>query len=237
MDLLGDQPVTAERTVPTGDVARVPDFDESMVIRQTSFEGKEVLRPADVPSRPKGWRFINSNAFSVEIQNSSKIGKLDLAQHLTFQAAKSESSVTSAIVGQEVRSPFPGTYRLQAKFVAEGKSEEAQQAFQESHSCYLVFFKFAEKSKQIDQRTVMAEFEFVPEFADDATTTAQTVEFTRPFRNARGNYSFGLGMGVGVEIRQKPNATAATMDEDVALHVLSIELEFVGKERNPNIIV
>ncbi len=56
----------------------------------------------------------------------------------------------------------------------------------------------------------------IPPDAKNPFTTAQTVEFTRPFRNARGNFSFGLGMGVGVEIRQKPNATAATMDEDVA---------------------
>ena len=44
-------------------------------------------------------------------------------------------------------------------------------------------------------------------------------------------------MGVGVEIRQKSAATAAVMDGNVALHVLSIELEFVGKERNPNVTV
>ena len=83
----------------------------------------------------------------------------------------------------------------------------------------------------------MAEVEFSPIFASDATTAAQAVEFTRPFLNARGNYSFGLGMGVGVEIRQKSTAKADGLDGNVALHVLSIELEFVGKERNPNVTV
>ena len=237
MDLLGDRPATAERTVPTGDVARVPDFDESKMIRQTSFQGKTVLQPADVPSRPKGWRFLNSHAFSVAMQNPLAIGKLNLAQHVTFTAARSESSATSALVGQEVRSPFPGTYRLRVKFIATGQSEQAQQAFQESHSCHLLFFQFTEKAKQIDKRSVMAEVEFSPIFASDATTAAQAVEFTRPFLNARGNYSFGLGMGVGVEIRQKSTAKADGLDGNVALHVLSIELDFVGKERNPNVTV
>ena len=146
MDLLGDRPATAERTVPTGDVARVPDFDESKMIRQTSFQGKTVLQPADVPSRPKGWRFLNSHAFSVAMQNPLAIGKLNLAQHVTYTAARSESSATSALVGQEVRSPFPGTYRLRVKFIATGQSEQAQRAFQESHSCHLLFFQFTEKA-------------------------------------------------------------------------------------------
>ena len=236
MDLLGDQPATPDRSVPTGDVARVPDFDESKMIRQTAFQGKGILKPASVPSRPKGWRFINSNAFSAEIRDRSTIGKLELGQHLTFQAAKSESPTTSAIVGQEVRSPFPGTYRLHATVVAEGKSGKAEQAFKESHSCHLLFFQFSEKAKQIDKRSIMAEIEFSPTFEGEERTEAQTVELTRSFLNASGNYSFGLGMGVGVEIRQKPGATKA-MDENVALHVLSIKLEFVGKERNPDVTV
>lgn len=237
MDLLGERPATADRVESTGDVARVPDFDESMLIRQTSFEGKEVLKPADVPSRPKGWRFIDSSAFAVQVEDPATLGKLDLEQHLVFQVAKSDSTSTSALVAQEVRSPYPGTYRLTARVVAEAQSEKAPELFRESHSCHLLFFQFTEKAKQIDKRSVMAEVEFVPTFASEATAEAQVVELTKPFLNTRGNFSFGLGMGVGIEIRQKPNAQDALIDEDVVLHVLSIELEFVGKERNPDITV
>jgi hypothetical protein len=236
-DLLGDQPATAERTESTGDVARVPDFDESMMIRQTSFQGREVLKPATVPSRPKGWRFINSKSLEAEIHKPTTIGKLELPQHLAFKATKSESTSTSTFVGQEVRSPFPGTYRLHAKLVAVGGTAASQKAFNDSYSCHLVYFQFTEKAKQIDKRSVMAELEFTPTFAGEAITEPQAVEFTRAFLAPRGNFSFGLGFGVAIEIREKPNAGNSPVDANIAIHVLNVDLEFVGKERNPDITV
>lgn len=235
--LLGDGPATTERTECTGDVARVPDFDEKMMIRQTSFEGREVIRPANVPSRPKGWRFLNSSSLSAEIVPAGKIGGLSVEQHLMFTAGKNDSGSSSALVGQEVRSPFPGTFRLFARVIGESQTAEVQEDFKKSYSCHLVFFKFAEQAKQIDKRTVMGEVEFDPEFVTAETREAQTVEITRQFMSPQGNYSFGLGMGVGVEIRRRAGAAEVISDDALKLHVLNVELEFIGKERNPDVTV
>ena len=83
----------------------------------------------------------------------------------------------------------------------------------------------------------MAELEFTPTFAVEAITEPQAVEFTRAFLTPRGNFSFGLGLGIGIEIREKPNAGNAPIDSSIAIHVLNLDLEFVGKERNPDITV
>ncbi len=235
--LIGDSPATSARTESTGDVARVPDFDESMMIRQSSFEGKEVLLPFDVPSRPKGWRVINSQRHQASIGKPKMLGKLMLDQHLVVKTGTYEEDSPSALVAQEVRSPFPGTYRLYAEVVAEGPTTESHQAFLDNFSCHLVFFKFTESAKQIDKRTVMEELEFTPEFVNPNTNAPQLVEFTRSFLTPRGNYSFGLGMGVGVEIRRKNDDATLQNNDSVSLHFLSLNLDFIGKERNEDIVV
>ncbi len=53
--LLGTEPATAKRTIPGGDVARVPPFDRSLLLN-ADFSAGVPLVAADAPSRPKGWR-------------------------------------------------------------------------------------------------------------------------------------------------------------------------------------
>lgn len=236
LSLLGDQPATAERCECTGDVARVPDFDEKMMIRQTSFEGRQVLQPSSTPSRPKGWRFINTKTFSAEIQQAGTLGKLSVDQHLVLRSSQGDLPGSGSLVGQEVRSPFPGTYRLHASVIAEAIPETGQQ-FLEKYSCHLVFFEFTEKAKQIDKRKVTGEVEFVPEFVTADTDQFQAVEVTKAFMVPRGNFSFGLGMGVGVEIRQKPGTGEGVLAGQFKLHVLNLDLDFVGKERDLDVVV
>ena len=235
--LLGDAAATSQRCECTGDVARVPDYDEDMMIRQTSFEGKQVLHPYHVPSRPKGWRFINTGTFSAEVKEAGRVGKMAVDQHLMFRYDKNALSGTGGLVGQEVRSPFPGTYRLFAKIIAEAKTEQAQKELLEKYSFHLVFFEFTEAAKTIDKRKVTAEAAFVPEFATADTAKPQFVEITKAFMSGGGNFSFGLGMGVGVEIRQKAEVDEPWLSNGVQLHVLTLDLEFLGKERNPDITV
>ena len=239
LSLLGDQPATTSRCECTGDVARVPDFDENMMIRQTSFQGRQVLRAYDVPSRPKGWRVINSDTFTAEIGESGTIGEMSVKQHLIFRYLKRDLSGSASLVGQEVRSPFPGTYRLYANVIAEAKTEEARQEFLDKYSIHLVFFQFMESAKQIDKRKVTAELEFVPEFVESKTAEPQSVEITKVFINpgAGSNFSFGLGLGVGVEIRQKDGVGDPLLKADVKLRVFNLNLDFLGKERDPDVTV
>ncbi|MEC9096177.1 MAG: DUF1501 domain-containing protein, partial [Planctomycetota bacterium] len=237
LKLLGDRPATSSRCESTGDVARVPEFDENMMIRQSAFQGKQVLWPHQSPSRPKGWRFINTGTFAAEISRAGSIGKMRVGQHLVLRYFKSELPDTGVLVGQEIRSPFPGTYRLFAKVIAQADNEKQKEQFLERYSCHLVFFEFTEASKQIDKRKVKGEVEFIPEFAGTETTEPQSVEITKSFMTLGGNFSFGLGMGVGVEIRQKPAVKDSLLDGSLSLHVMNLDLEFVGKERNPDITV
>ena len=79
--------------------------------------------------------------------------------------------------------------------------------------------------------------EFVPEFANADSSVAQLVEMTKPFMSASGNFSFGLGMGVGVEIRQKNASEEPWLTDAVEFHVLTLDLEFLGKERDQDITV
>ena len=235
--LLGDTAATSERCESTGDVARVPDFDESMMIRQTSFEGKQVLHPSNFPSRPKGWRFINTSTFTAEVEKAGVIGKMSVNQHLNFRYQRQDLPGTGGIVGQEVRSPFPGTYRLYAQVIAEATTELDKKEVLEKYSFHLLFFEFTDPAKQIDKRKSIGEVEFVPEFANADSSVAQLVEMTKPFMRASGNFSFGLGMGVGVEIRQKNATEEPWLTDAVQFHVLTLDLEFLGKERDQDITV
>lgn len=237
LKLLGDTPATTQRCESTGDVARVPDFDEKMMIRQTTFEGKQVLRSWDTPSRPKGWRVINSSTFAAEIAPASTIGSLSVHQHLLLRSVKSELPNAGVFVGQEVRSPFPGTYRLHANVIGRADSEENREQWLEKYSFHLVFFEFAEAAKQVDKRKITGEVEFVPEFATGKTKAALQVELSKAFMVPQGNFSFGLGMGVGIEIRLRQGIENPSLDGDLELHVLKLELEFLGKQRNLDITV
>ena len=107
----------------------------------------------------------------------------------------------------------------------------------EKYSFHLVFFEFTEAAKTIDKRKVTGEVAFVPEFATADTAKPQFVEITKAFMSGGGNFSFGLGMGVGVEIRQKAEVDGPWLSNGVQLHVLTLDLEFLGKERNPDITV
>src|SRR5262245_31002021 len=55
--LLGLEPATAQRSEPGGDIARVPPYDQSLLLN-TDFQAPLPLYPAEGESRPKGWRAI-----------------------------------------------------------------------------------------------------------------------------------------------------------------------------------
>jgi hypothetical protein len=208
-----------------------------MMIRQTSFEGKQVLHPSNLPSRPKGWRFINTSTFTAEVGKAGVIGKMSVDQHLNFRYQRQDLPGTGGIVGQEVRSPFPGIYRLYAQVIAEAANELDRKELLEKYSFHLLFFQFTDPAKQIDKRKSIGEVEFVPEFANADSSVAQLVEMTKPFMSAGGNFSFGLWMGVGIEIRQKNATEEPWLTDAVEIHVLTLDLEFLGKERDPDITV
>ncbi len=236
-ELLGEKPATEIRVESTGDVARVPVFDETRFLAAVDFQGSEILKPVKTPSRPKGWRFQAGEGLQVSLAEGVAVGGLSLKQHVLMGLADEQQPVTLAadstmILAQEVRSPFPGTYRILLDLVGDGDQELFAQVFAEQFSTHLVYFQFTDKGKQIDHRTVLAEMEIIPPRADGTQAVPERFTFEKQFVNpkAGSNFSFGLGLGVALEIRNKQQKEIALPAGRAMLRVIRFQLEFLGKE-------
>jgi hypothetical protein len=236
-ELLGEKPATDERVESTGDVARVPVFDETRFLASIDFQGSDILKPVKTPSRPKGWRFQAGDGLQVSLVEKLTVGNLSLNQHVRLGLADQQQPVTLAasarmFLGQEVRSPFPGTYRILLDLVGDGDAELFARVFAEQFSTHLLYFQFMDKAKQIDQRKVLAEMEITPLLVDDEQTTPQRFTFQKQFVNPTpgSNFSFGLGLGVGLEIRRKQEQATVLPAGKAMLRAVRFQLEFLGKE-------
>lgn len=254
--LLGTEPATGDRVVSTGDIARVPPFDPDRLLANTDFSGKNVLRTLDAPSRPKGWRagpvILNDldDAFGVRLVSSDRSRVLAPTQHaaIGFNCATGSSPLriekgAGAFLAQEVRSPFAGHYRLQVRLRGAASSREFYEAvFQKHFTCRLVFFQFNSIEKRADDRRDLASITVSPRFVDSETLEWETFELTRTFQNPNpgGNFSFGAGMGVAIEV-EKTSEGLLELDADNAasalIRIASVELEFLGKQINPDVKV
>ena len=72
-------------------------------------------------------------------------------EHVLLGLADQQEPVTLAadstmILAQEVRSPFPGTYRILLDLVGDGDAELFASVFAEQFSTHLVYFQFMEKA-------------------------------------------------------------------------------------------
>jgi len=253
--LLGTEPATRDRTRSTGDVARVPVFDPSRLLMNTDFSGEDVLRPLDSPSRPKGWRAgpsilsARDDAFGVRLFAADDSRAFAKAQHagIGFNLATGGSQLrfdkgAKAFVAQEVRSPFAGHYRLQVRLRGEASSREFYEAmFQKHFTCRLVFFQFESIEKNAGARRELASVSVAPQWVGIESSDWQTFELSRTFENPNpgANFSFGSGMGVAIEVEQ----TSADLQLDAApnqsalLRIADVDLQFFGKQVNPNVKV
>ena len=165
------------------------------------------------------------------------MGSLSINQHVLLGLADQQEPVTLAadstmILAQEVRSPFPGTYRILLDLVGDGDAELFARVFGEQCSTHLVYFQFTEKTKQVDQRKVLAEMEITPLLATDKQAMPQQFTFEKQFVNPNpgSNFSFGLGLGVALEIRRKQQQEIALPAGKAMLRAVRFQLEFLGKE-------
>jgi hypothetical protein len=237
-ELLGEKPATDDRVESTGDVARVPVFDETRFLASVDFQGSDILKPVETPSRPKGWRFqAPAEGLQVVVADGRTVGTLRLKQHLQMGLVEQDKPVTLAadsrlMLAQEVRSPFPGTYRIMVDLVGDGDSELFEKFFSELFSTHLVYFQFTDKAKQIDQRKVLAEMEISPRLWTQQDVEPQRFVFEKRFVNpqAGSNFSFGLGLGVGLEIRKKQKQQTTLPAARATLRVTGFQLEFLGKD-------
>ena len=241
-ELLGEPNQNLQLVSSTGDVSRVPVFDEKRIIANTRFEGNAVIRPAETPSRPKGWRQLVNKpdaGLKISVAPPQKANGLELKQHATIAAGHDGQPISAdatAILAQEVRSPFPGVYRILLEYTADGDAEVLQHVFDKRVSCHLVYFQFTQQNKQITGRSVMAELPFQPNVSMAEKPQLQKVEFTREFLNPTPgtNFSFGLGLGVGLELKNQ-SRQSIEISKPVSLRITHFELEFLGKTRNKDV--
>ena len=248
--LLGTRPATDQRVKSTGRVARVPVYDPSRTLMQSDFQGDNPLRPFDTPSRPKGWR-----AAPLLDSESDGFGVKAIAEHavLGLHGGSSDGGQklaknASAVLAQEVRSPFAGTYRLTVRMRGEADSRETfDQIFAKNFSCRLEFFQYTDKSKHSAKRKKLADLttrpEFRPEFqSGDEDDLPQTFVLAKEFINPKPgqNFSFGLGLGIAVIVENSsggPIEIPAGQLPVARVRLLDIELEFIGKQRNQDVKV
>ena len=252
-ELLGTRPATDQRCPSTGDMSRVPPFDEERILANTDFSGTTPVLPAKNPSRPKGWRSLtplltsDENKFGTQVAAPTRLATLHLDQHLAIgisqTSAGKELDIAANInllVGQEVRSPFAGTYRLSVDLIGQADNPNLfKELFEKHFQCQILYFQLLDKAKQITSIKTLAALPFTPQLIDPNQPKLQRLELTKEFINPRpgSNFSFGLGMGVGVQLQKKTPGPLKVPASKVLLHVTSVELQFLGKEVNQDVTV
>lgn len=258
--LLGERPATDQRVEPGGDVARVPPFDPDAMLANTDFTGgantADVLKPADTPSRPKGWRvettgaelFAGGGRFGAWLASEGRqIARPHAAVGINVAADAApvvSDAPLSVFLGQEVRSPFAGTFRFMVRACGDASSREFfEQIFGNQFTCRLLFFEFAETAKKITDRKELVSMTFTPGLSDPAAPVLEEFTLSRRFANDTpgGNFSFGLGLGVGISIERTADAplelTASHAPQHATLRIESVRLEHLGKELDPDVVV
>lgn len=251
--LLGSEPATAARTTPTGDVARVPPFDPERLLVDPVFAANEPLTDADAPSRPKGWRaapqMLNPEEDQFGLRVLPAAGLVPRHVAIGFNLATGNSPLSfvqgaHAMLAQEVRSPFAGTYTLAVRACGDGSSPMFyDQVFAKHFACRIVFFQYTEQAKKPAQRRELASLDITPKFCETAPLAFEEFRLTKQFINATpgSNFSFGLGLGVAV-IVEKTSPGVLQLPADVVgqsalIRLAAVDLTFRGKERNPNVTV
>ncbi len=250
-ELLGESSATAARVDSTGDVARVPAFDEARILASSGFDGKSPILPVTSPSRPKGWRSLTpvlvdrDHECGLHLAQPASFNNLQLGQHAAIGFDRREDSAPNDIadkanylLGQEVRSPFAGTYQLDVEILADGDQAAVHDALLKHFEFRLVYLQFNATSKQFSSVRELASKVFVPTWAS-APERLQRVEFVKGFQNPNpgANFSFGLGMAVGIAARRKTSGSVNLPAGRALLRVARVDLKFMGKEVNKDVMV
>ncbi|MCA9071409.1 MAG: DUF1501 domain-containing protein, partial [Planctomycetaceae bacterium] len=237
--LLGTAPATHRRTESTGDPARVPPLDPEMTLVQTDFQRSDPIKPLTSGSRPKGWRadpLGDEAPFGMRVIN----GNAAMGWHGgDLPAGYEVPQPMLAILAQEVRSPFAGTYQLRVRLAGESSDEKTAKWFQENFTCRLQFFQFTERTKNAAHRKTLASVDVHPTFSK-TTPKFEEMELVKEFVNPNpgANFSFGIGLGVAVVIEKTSPGDLQLPSGSSPLARLSIEcvqLKFIGKERNEKV--
>ena len=240
--LLGTEPATRQRQAPSGDVLRVPPFDEEGWLLAPDFPAGTQLLPAAQGGRPRGWR----GTLSVGSGANHSLGvRLEPGQAVLGFAGQKTAQViphqAQALLAQEVRSPFAGTFTITLDVAVRASSRAYfDQFFLPHFTCTLSLFRYTERKKSPLQQTVWASVPFQPEWLDGKLGKPVTLvrEFTNP--KPGDNFSFGLGLGVAITVaKTSPDSLNLPAGEPGFAEILvrRVTVHFTGKARNETVTV
>ena len=238
--LLGTEPATSERCTCTGDVTRVPEFDEKQILLDGNFTASSPPVPADGPARPRGWRATpvlaaGAVAFGVRAEP----GRVLLGVSSPLSELLHIPKGTLAVLAQEVRSPFAGTYKLTVQVRGVGSDPDAFELLSKHCTYKLSFFQYGDASKKATNRRDLAALSVVPHWALP-TGPPDTFELVKEFINPTpgANFSFGPGLGIAISLEKtSDDAFELPAGKFAAVAIQKVELEFQGKERNDDVRV
>ncbi len=254
--LLGLEEATSERSRPGGDVARVPPYDQSLLLN-TDFQAPLPLLPAEGDSRPKGWRAAplvsaqSGDNLAAQLVAAAAAPATVAKQHVAIGfglaagtgAFKIDHGAT-VLLAQEVRSPFAGTYHWRVHLRGEASSRELFENVLLKHfTCRLQFFSFLDKVKRSTDRKELASVTFQPRFFAPDEAGSETFELAKEFINPSPgqNYSFGPGLGVAILLEKTSEGVlelpATGLPQRALLRITGVQIEFAGKERNKDVRV
>jgi hypothetical protein len=246
--MFGNEPATRKRTQPTGDVARVPEFDPTRYLIHTDFSGDTPLKPITAPSRPKGWRAdplltsSNSSDFGVTVLEDIEDPTVTIGFNSEAGTEQQIEPATKAYLAQEIRSPRPGSFVFQARLRAEASSPEFfREVFRKNFRCRLVLFQFTAPTKFVNETREMESIDFEPKLVASGSQEWQTVKLLKSFLApppGAGVLNFKAGLGVSIQVvRSTGGPLTISADQRALLRIADVKLEFVGKERNDNVTV
>ena len=238
--LLGVEPATQERCKCTGDPDRVPFFDEKEMLLDPGFTSAAPLMPADGPARPRGWKAGPLDASGLTIQK--RPGEVVLGVVVTGAAGISIAKGQAAILAQEVRSPFSGTFTAKVQVCGEATDREwFEGAFLKHFTCKLILFQYTDPSKKATARQEHIAVNFVPKWCDAATPRYEPVELTKEFIHPTpgNNFSFGRGLGIGIVVEKTSDGPLELPAKPLSawLRVKHVDLTFQGKPVNKDVTV
>ncbi|MCI0359030.1 MAG: DUF1501 domain-containing protein [Planctomycetaceae bacterium] len=238
--LLGIEPATRDRCECTGDPARVPFFDEKAMLLDPDFTGAAPLMPADGPARPRGWKAAPLDLPGLVVQKRS--GEVVLGISHAGAAGVQLAKGQLAILAQEVRSPFSGTFRVKAQVCGEATDREwFEGVFLKQFTCKLLLFEYTDPAKKATARKDHIALAFTPAWCEAAAPRYEPVELTREFVNPTpgSNFSFGRGLGVAIVVEKTGDVPLELPARPLAAYVRlkQIDLQFTGKPRNEDVKV
>jgi hypothetical protein len=150
----------------------------------------------------------------------------------------------SALLAQEVRSPFAGRFVLTLRCCGEGSSRECYESvLLEQFTCRLMFYQYADASKNPLKRKELASLTIQPKLVNPESPAMETFVLEKIFENPKPgqNFSFGLGLGVAIVVEKNGSAALALPAADAPrsawIRVQSLELEFSGKPLKEDVTV